>query len=185
MGYRLKLGDVFSIPTDIGLGFFQATHKNGMMGMPLIRVIDYVAPSPPTDLGELVNKPHRFYTAAMVSQMANQGITTLMGNVPIPDFAQPYPPMIGGGLFTPTGVSKPGQRYEDREFVQQLWQLYENGVVVQRMESLTPEQKKLSSVGIVNDTALKSSIATNWRPEMEPWRNGLTPVDVERMRGEI
>jgi hypothetical protein len=163
MVYRLKIGDVFAIPTKIGFGFFQVTpHRNDFCG-PLIRVIDFVAANLPQNIEAVASMPERFYCYAFVSHMANKKITEKLGNAVIPPWVTAYPPLIGEGYLLPNGG-------------QQRWTIIENGKFIGRVDSLTDEQKKMSMDGVVNDKMLIGQIETNWRPELDPTRTDIRSI---------
>ena len=158
MGYRLKIGDMFSIPTKIGLGFFQVTPH--FKNFPLVRVIDFINSEVPENIEKLASMPYKFFTLTFVVQMANKKISRLIGNAKIPDDAVEFPPMVGGGGFWPDGT-------------QQRFETFDRGIFVERIDTLTDEQKKMTDDGIIGAPVLISYIEKNWRPEQSSTRTGI------------
>lgn len=149
MAKRVKAGDVFRIPVANGLGYFQFTHDNKLMGK-LIRVLPGVHEAPP-DLWKLVEGEEQFITFFPLAQALKEEIVVFCRSEPIPDSSVRFP-VFRNGIRDPS-TSKFG-----------AWWFWD-GVREWRVGELTFEQRKLPLMEIINDTLLKERIQTRWRPE--------------------
>lgn len=147
-----RIGDIIEIPTAKGFAYAQVTHKMPIYGH-LIRVVEGIWRARPEGLHEVASGPTRFFTFFPVAAALNQNIVRLAGNVPVPPQFAEVPLMRQAGL-EPLGGGKVD------------WWLWD-GKEPWRIGSLTPEQRKLSIVEVVNDTMLIKWIDTDWHPETD------------------
>ena len=147
-----RIGDVIEIPTAKGLAYAQFTHKMPVYGR-LIRVVEGIWRTRPQALEEVVNAPTRFFTFFPVAAAVNQEVVSLVGNLPVPPQFADFPLMRESGLEPPGGGKVDWWLWDGKE----KW----------RIGSLTPEQRKLSIVEVVNGPVLIRWIDTDWHPETD------------------
>ena len=92
---RVKIGDVVEIKTGHGLAYAQYTHEHReppTFGS-LVRVLEGFFDQRLSDneLSVLVQKKHRFTTFTPLGSHIWYGDATIVGNYPIPSFAQDFP----------------------------------------------------------------------------------------------
>ena len=147
-----RIGDVIEIPTAKGLAYAQFTHKMPVYGR-LIRVVEGIWRTRPQALEEVVNAPTRFFTFFPVAAAVNQEVVSLVGNLPVPPQFADFPLMRESGLEPPGGGKVDWSLWDGKE----KW----------RIGSLTPEQRMLSIVEVVNGPVLIRWIDTDWHPETD------------------
>lgn len=149
---RIKIGDVVEVQTSKGLAYAHFTHKHAEYGN-LLRVFRRFFEVRPTDFQGLVNSEPAFVCFFPLAAAINLKIVEIAGNAPIPAAALNFP------LFR-SGLPFPGeQRVSD-------WWLWDGGKSW-RIGEITDEQRKLSILGIWNDTLLVERLESDWRPEID------------------
>lgn len=150
---RVRMGDVFEIPTDRGVAYAQCTHRHPTYGH-LIRALVGLFDARPDDLAVLVRGPARFCTFFPLPAAVRQKIVTLVGNEPIPVEARAFPLFRAGAVDPATG----------RVDVWWLW----DGEREWRVGSLSDAERRLPIRGVWNDTMLRERIVADWTPETDP-----------------
>lgn len=153
MAKRIRIGDVIEIPTAKGLAYAQFSNTHPRYGA-LLRVLPGFLNSRPSDFLELAQQPETFVTFFPLQAAVGRNIFEIVGNVPVPDFARPFP------LFR-TGVEDP----ETRKV--KVWWLWD-GKKEWKVGDITTEQRKLPLRGIWNDTLLIERIEEGWTPSTDP-----------------
>ena len=152
MAKRIRLGDVFEIPTSRGLAYAQYVHKRPEWGA-LIRVLPGFHSSRPPQVDRLVAEPARFVVFFPLQQAVSRKIFEVVANGPIPDEAKELP------LFRARG-------FIDREGRVQDWWLW-NGEREWKIGELSDEYRRLPIREVWNDTLLISRIEEDWTPARE------------------
>lgn len=149
---RKKIGDVIEILTSKGLAYVQYTHEHTKLPKwgSLIRILQGFYDIRPSqkELVELVKKPHRFRTFCPVYYGINTGDWKLVGNFPVPEFAQKFP------IFK-LSTALPGE-----DPLEKTWWLWDGEKEWKVGKLSLEEQKKYPLQKICNDTALIENIET-------------------------
>jgi hypothetical protein len=149
MPLRVKIGDIIEIPTSKGLAYAQYTHKHHQWGA-LIRVLDGIYKTRPSNFAELVKKQHRFVTFFPLGAAVNRKIFEVVGHAEVPEEAAKFPLFRAGNA--------------DKNWKVAVWWLWD-GEKSWPVGQLTPEEYKLPIQEIPNDTALVNEIEKGWTPE--------------------
>lgn len=149
----LKIGDVVEIKTRNGLAYAQYTHKHKQYGA-LLRVFSVISDSRPVNFEFLVMDEPRFMCFFPLSAAVKQGIVSVVANVAIPLEAKRFPVFRSGIVDPSTGKVA-------------NWWLWD-GENEWMVGSLTAEQRRLSILGVWNDTFLIERIESGWSPEYDP-----------------
>ena len=151
---RFSIGAVFEIQTKIGLAYAQLTHKDLQMGH-LISVFDHIYDQQPTNLSDVVQGDVRFRTFILTDVEYEAGLLCFVGNAPISAANITFP------IFRSTARMKGGPKLP--------WALWDGGIQ-EKVNRLTPEQKKYPLRELIAGSYLISRIEGGWRPETD-WRN--------------
>jgi hypothetical protein len=148
---RPKIGDVIEVQTPSGLSYAHYTHNH--VDPPrygaLLRVIEGLFTTRPTDFSEIVTRPYQFTTFFPLAAACSKGIVTIVANEIIPATSQPFP-TFRSSVRTPNGRGP--------------WWLW-NGKTEQRIGELKPGMESLPVSGVLNDTLLIERIVQGWRHE--------------------
>jgi hypothetical protein len=150
MAKRVRIGDIIEIATARGLAYVQFSHKHVRYGA-LLRVLPGFYDERPRDFSKIVKQPESYVAFLPLQAAVGRHIFGVVGNLPVPDFAKPFP------LFRAAGLIDPATRKA------QAWWLWD-GEREWRVGELTPEQRKLPLRGIWNDTLLVERIEAGWTP---------------------
>lgn len=90
MAKKIKLGDVLQVLTSQGVAHAQVTHKHSEFGF-LIRVFTGFHNVQPKDFSIVVNGELQFSAFFVVQSAVNQGLLSVVANVPIPERLQLFP----------------------------------------------------------------------------------------------
>ncbi|MEE1926462.1 hypothetical protein V0R50_31070 [Pseudomonas sp. 148P] len=90
MSKKVKLGDVLQVLTSVGVSYAQVTHRNAEFGY-LIRVFSGIYEKPPESFLDVVRRPVQFSAFFVVQSAVNQGLLTVVANVPVPEELQVFP----------------------------------------------------------------------------------------------
>jgi hypothetical protein len=149
---RPKIGDVIEIDTGEGFAYAHYSHKNKLWGY-LLRVYNHRYPERATDLAAVVAGEPTFYQFFPLGAAIHRGIFAIAGHVPLSEQAQVFPVFREGN--------------PDHEGKIHNWWLWD-GVTERRVGPLTEEIRKLSPLGVCNDTFLIDRILSSWTPETDP-----------------
>jgi hypothetical protein len=157
MATRPKVGDVFEIKSSIGYAYAQMTHRHSNYG-PLIRVFDKVFDKRPKDFDKVRQLPVRFSTFYPLGTALNRGVNEVVARLEVRHDLQPFPIFRAAGFFT-----------DPKEKVS-VWFLWfgDDNAELERVECLSPVQRKYPILESWNDSALIDAIESNWRPETDP-----------------
>ncbi len=150
MTKRKRIGDVFEVKTSKGLVYLQYTHeytKPPNWGS-LIRILQGFYKTRPNhdQFFDLINQQHRFQTFCLLQSAIRNGEVCLVGNFPIPEFAQKFPIFKGSNNMPKT---------DPKEKVWWLW----NGEKEWKVGKLSlEEQKKYPIHRLCDITALIKDI---------------------------
>ncbi|GMO53789.1 MAG: hypothetical protein Ta2G_12280 [Termitinemataceae bacterium] len=150
MAKRAKIGDVIEIKLNKGVSYAVYTHKNNMYG-PLLRIFNHIYMERPTDFNTLFSAAPTFSYFFPLGAAVSRGIVTIVGNIAVPVHMQDFPIFRTG---TPNPVTNKVS----------AWWLWD-GENEWCVGEITQEQRKLSILGIVNDTYLVEKIESGWTPE--------------------
>jgi hypothetical protein len=148
---RIKVGDIFEINTPKGKGYLHYIYKDRTKG-DLVRILPGLYSERPASVDKLAGHQESFMVFFPLSASYKQKIVEQVGHYPADGFEKPRymrTEHIVRGDFL-------GWHIIDTE----TWQR-------QLVETLTPEQKKLSPWGIWNDTLLIENLANDWN--LEKW----------------
>lgn len=152
MAKKVKIGDVLQILTSQGVAYAQVTHKHPEFGY-LIRVFSGFYSKEPADFSSVVNGPVQFSAFFVVQSAVNQGLISVVANVPVIERLQAFPMFRSrnGGL----GGS--------------VW-LWAGGEAVRLDRDLSLEEQGYSTRGIISAPLLVERIENNYRAEThEVW----------------
>jgi hypothetical protein len=152
MAKKVKLGDVLHILTSKGVAYAQITHKHPEFGY-LIRVFGGFHDTQPEDFSVVVCSPAQFSAFFVVQSAVNQGLLSVVANVPVPESLQAFPTFrsrngdIGGAIW--------------------LW----NGSESFRLcRGLLPEELRYPTEGIISAPLLVERIENDYTAEThEVW----------------
>jgi len=153
MAKRIKIGDIFEIPTKKGLAYAQYTHKEEQWGS-LIRVLPGFHEKRPESFSALVTQKEQFVTFLPLQGVVSRKIFEVIGNEPVPSHAASFPVFRGPGFI-------------DREGRVQKWYLWDGQRETPIGKDLSEGQKKLPILAVINDTLLIERIEQGWTPETD------------------
>lgn len=90
MAKKVKLGDILQVLTSQGVAYAQVTHKHSEFGF-LIRVFPGFHNQQPKDFSVVVEGEPQFSAFFVVQSAVNQGLLSVVGNVPVPEKLQAFP----------------------------------------------------------------------------------------------
>src|SRR3546814_12102861 len=90
MAKRIKFGDILQVLTSQGVAYSQVTHKHPEYGF-LIRVSPGFHNEQPKNFSAVVESEPQFSAFFVVQSAVNQGLLSVVGNVPIPERLQVFP----------------------------------------------------------------------------------------------
>lgn len=152
MAKRIRIGDIVEISTSRGLAYAQYTHKDESWGA-LLRVLPGFFDQRPQDFEHLVRQQERFVSFFPLGAAVSQGIVQLVGNEPVPRQAERLPDFRWAGFI-------------DRQGNVRDWWIGEGGTK-RKVTELTPEQRKMPILEVINDTLLIDRIENDWTPERD------------------
>ena len=152
MAKRIRIGDVVQVTTPRGFAYAHYSHKHAMFGS-LLRILSGLYSEVPGDLVELTHKLPRFVTFFPLQAAVSRGIVDVVGNVPLPAAAQPFPLFRAAMRDPATGKVS-------------AWWLWD-GLREWRLDQLSAEQLSLPIREIVNDTLLVERIVSDWTPQRD------------------
>lgn len=152
MAERPRIGDVIEIPTPVGLGYAQYTHKHTTRPKfgDLIRVLPGLYDSRPVSFAELVGQEERFYTFFVIDLAVEKKAVSIVGHEDVPARCRAFP------LFR-CGTKNPATGRVD------VWWLWD-GTRSWREGTLKPEQYNLPLRSILPHKMLVKRIAEGWSP---------------------
>jgi hypothetical protein len=145
---KFVAGDIFEIEVDGKTGYFQYIYTDDVYSA-CIRILPGVHSSPVQDFGPLAMKNELTTTFFPLGFAVRKMLVKKVGRAPLPDGVRVPPLMRSSG---PIIKGKPTRWF--------LWN-GDNSKTV-KLENPTDEQIRLPSLGIVNDTAIKSMIKGTW-----------------------
>lgn len=151
---RLRFGDVIELRTAKGLAYCQYTHEHRQYGS-LLPVLPGLHNSRPANLSEMAAGSEAFWQFFPLRTALTRKIVANAGNADIPEPAMRFPTFRSGVVDPATGKVA-------------IWWLWD-GNREWRVGTLTPEQKRLSVLGVCNDTFLIEKIESGWTPETDSW----------------
>ncbi len=149
---RLRLGDIFEIATPKGVAYGQYINKHEDYGA-VIRIFRGMHERRPPKIAEIMNEV-QFVTFFPLQNAIKHGDVTIVGNEPIPPNASKFPTFRSGLANPATGKAS-------------VWWLWD-GVKEWRVDNITPEQRGIPILEVVNDTLLIERIVDGWTPENDP-----------------
>lgn len=155
---RVRLGDVFAIPTKAGVAYAQYiyAHREPPRYGALIRVFEPIFESPLEDLLVVVGCPERFLTFFPLGAAVNRGIFQIVGNAPIPSKYAALPMFRAASRFD--------GGFQGKVLTWSFWDGQSR--YTRETSELTESEKRMSIKQCVTDVALIDMIEKNWRPEL-------------------
>jgi len=151
--HKAAIGDIFEIETPAGLAYIQYTHASLDMGQ-LVRVLPGLFRMRPTDFAGLAKQRELYFVFYTLEYALRDHQTQFVAHQPIPDSAQAYPLM----RWTLSGQSWKILRASDPLTL-------EFHARTPAIQTLTPEQEKLSIHQLWPHAVLVRKIARGWIPE--------------------
>lgn len=147
-----KIGDIVEIPTSKGFAYVQYTHYHSdppVFGS-LVRILQGFYETRPSNekLSQLIRLPHRFQTFCPVHHTVNLGFFELIGNFPVPEFAQKFP------------TFKSSNNLPKTDPLEKIWWLWDGKKSWKVGKLPIEEQNKYPYKKVCNDTALVKNIET-------------------------
>ena len=154
---KTRFGDVVEIETKKGLAYALYTHRHVQRPVygALIRIFDHLYLSRPENISDVARNPVRFNTFFPLQAAVNRGLVKIIGNIPVPRGLEAFP-MFRSGL-----IDRRTKKVAN-------WSLWD-GEKYFKVGKLSDEQRKLSTLGVCNDTFLINRIESGWRPETDPF----------------
>ncbi|MGH8417288.1 MAG: hypothetical protein ACRER8_08385 [Pseudomonas sp.] len=90
MAKKVKLGDILQVLTSQGVAYAQVTHKHPEFGF-LIRVFPGFHNKQPKNFSAVVQGEPQFSAFFVVQSAVNQGLLSVVANVPVPERLQVFP----------------------------------------------------------------------------------------------
>lgn len=147
MAKKVKIGDILQILTSQGVAYAQVTHKHPKYGY-LIRVFAGFYDKPPSDFTTVVQAAPQFSAFFVVQSAVNQGLLTVVGNVPVPALLEVFP------VFRSRNGGPGGSVW--------LW----DGAEEYKLErAISAEELKYSVRGIISAPLLVERVEKAYRPE--------------------
>ena len=152
MAKKVKLGDILQVLTSQGVAYAQVTHKYPEFGF-LIRVFPGFHNEKPKDFSVVVDGEPQFSEFFVVQSAVNQGLLSVVANVPVPERLQVFP------TFRSRNGGPGGSLW--------LW----NGKELFRLErDFRPDELEYPTEGIISAPLLVERIEKNYRAEThEVW----------------
>ncbi|WP_434608436.1 hypothetical protein [Pseudomonas sp. R1-7] len=152
MAKKVKLGDILQVLTAQGVAYAQVTHKHPEFDF-LIRVFPGFYNEKPKDFSAVVEREPQFSAFFVVQSAVNQGLLSVVENVPVPESLQVFP------IFRSRNGSPGGSLW--------LW----DGKDSSRLErEFRPDELKYPTEGIISAPLLVERIEKNYRAEThEVW----------------
>ncbi|WP_215398953.1 hypothetical protein [Rheinheimera oceanensis] len=147
MAKKVKQGDVLQILTSQGIAYAQVTHKHPEFGY-LIRVFSGFYGKKPADFSSVVSGPVQFSAFFVVQSAVNQGLLSVVANVPVCESLQVFP------TFRSRNGGQGGS----------IW-LWNGGDAVRLGRGLIPEELKYPTEGIISAPLLVERIEKEYRAE--------------------
>jgi hypothetical protein len=148
---KIKLGDIFEVNTPKGKGYLHYFHRDND-GIDYIRVLQGLYYERPPDFSKIASNPERYVIGFPLSAAYRRKLVDLAGFYPADDYKMPKfmrdPYLIRGEFL--------GWHIVNTETLHRAF-----------VKELSPEQKKLSPWGIVNDTLLIERLVNNWN--LDDW----------------
>ncbi|WP_226489101.1 hypothetical protein [Pseudomonas sp. B20] len=152
MAKKVKLGDILQVLTSQGVAYAQVTHKHPEFGF-LIRVFPGFHKEQPKDFSKMLEKEPQFSAFFVVQSAVNQGLLSVVGNLPISENLQEFP------TFRSRNGGEGGS----------IW-LWNGGEAVRLAREISSEELKYSTRGIISAPLLVERIENNYRAEThEAW----------------
>jgi hypothetical protein len=153
---RVKIGDLFEIPTSMGLAYAQYTHEHDNYGS-LIRVFDQRYSKRPVDFEPVLKLPLQFSTFYPLQTAINKNVNEIVAHAEVRKDLQSFP------IFRAGNFADPNERVK-------LWFLWtgDDSAEMERVERLSAKQRRMPILECWNDGALVDAIETGWRPETDP-----------------
>lgn len=152
MAKKIRVGDVLQILTSQGVAYAQVTHKHVEFGF-LIRVFPGFHTEHPKDFSVIVEDEPQFSAFFVVQSAVNQGLLSVVANVPVPETLQVFP------TFRSRNGGPGGSIW--------LW----DGEESHRLErDISSEELKCSTRGIISAPLLVERVENNYKAEThEVW----------------
>jgi hypothetical protein len=158
---RALIGDVYEVPTPLGLAYIQHTHDDGGDLGQLVRVLPgmYLQPA---DCQQVASQDELYYTFYLLDQALKDGRIRFVGNVPLPERVKPFPVM-----------RRPRARTREGKVL--TWLLGDGSLpdtieCMQHMQDvgeLTETQKRLSIRSLWDHDGLVYRLVRGWTPERD------------------
>lgn len=148
---KIKLGDIFEINTPKGKAYLHYIYKDKTIGE-IIRVLPGLYSDRLDNFDELASLKERYMIFFPLFFASNRKIVEQVGYYPVDRYEKPQ--------YMRTEFSVRGEFLGWHIVNTDTWQR-------QMVETLTPEQKKLSPWGVWNDTLLVENLVDDW--SLEKW----------------
>lgn len=149
---RLRLGDVFEIPTSEGFACFQYINSAEQYGS-LIRVFSGVHVRSAVDAADTNRSDVQFLCFFPVKAAVAMGVVSRIGNAEIPPEYRDFP-VFRAGVVNPVSGK-----------VDHWW--FWDGTREWPVGDLTESQRRMPIRGVWNDTLLVERIESGWRAELD------------------
>jgi hypothetical protein len=152
---KAKIGDICEIKTPAGLAYVQYTHDGRDMG-DLVRVLPGLFNTRPTEFAELARQKELYFIFYRLNYALRNRQAEVVSHQPVPSWAQPYPLMrwtLDHRIWKIFKASDP-LTLED----------HKRTPVIQ---TLTPQQKRLSVHLLRPHPVMVRELARGWTPERE------------------
>jgi len=151
---KIQIGDLFSIQTLKGLAYFQYVQSSKKTMGEIIRILHGLFVEQPNDFQKIINAKELFFVHFPLKFALKKGIVSFIGNFNLPNDLQ-IPKFMR-------------DKNVDRNKNLIDWDIVNVDTwMIEKVKSLSEEQKQLSPWGIWNDTLLIERLREGWT--LEKW----------------
>jgi len=148
---KIEMGDVFEIQTSKGKAYLHYIHEEPEK-YELVRVLYGLYQQRPTDIEKLVAMDEQYLICFPLKAAYRKKIIDKVGHVSASNYAKP--------------TFMRDTHWVRGEF--HGWQIINlDTLQIETVQTLTPEQERLSQIGIWNDTLLRERLEAGWT--LEQW----------------
>lgn len=154
-----KIGDIIEIKTTSGLAYIQYTHDTEALGE-LVRILPGLFSARPLDFAALARQKELYFVFYTLMHALRRNLVEIVAHQPVPDWAQPFPLMRWGGFGFKDGKTTPWKIFKASDPL--TIEMHQRTSFIQ---TLTPEQEKLSIHHLWPPPVMEKELARGWTPE--------------------
>jgi hypothetical protein len=160
MRKKTKIGDICEILTPKGIAYIQYTHYEEGLGE-LVRILPGLYQARPHDFATIAQQRELYFTFYALRYALRDGLTVVVSNEPVPEWAQ-TPLMRWRG-----GTDRSGKVLAWKIFKASDRLTLETHRRIPLVHTLTAEQEKLSIHSLWPHSVMVQKISSGWTPERD------------------